>query len=110
MIFEFNYVDRKASDLRRLNRLQPEDGEDVQDLLLYDTDESQLTKRERFIMTLSAISYEVDHGMLTDRLRRELGIYHRWMQEGRFNGLLGDNEEAAIRADLEKYYDLIFGK
>lgn len=109
MIFDNTYMESKAEDFALLERRKPKSGEQVQDWLLHDTDESQLTERERLIMILSAIAYEVEHNMLTEELSDELYFYHQDLQNGKLDGLLGENEETEIRADIEKCYALVFG-
>ena len=98
----------KKADFAYLDRLSPTTGSQVQDLILHTTDESQLTERERLVMILTAIAYEVDHDMLTEELSDELYFYNMDMEKGKLDGLLGENEEAEIKADLRKYYSIVF--
>lgn len=106
--YEDTYMAWKEDELARLERLNPKSGAQVQDLSLHDTDESQLTERERLIMIMSVVIYEVDNNMLTEEIRGELGYYHRMMTEGKLEGMLAENEEAAVIADIEKYYTIVF--
>lgn len=106
--YEETYMAWKEEELARLERLNPKSGAQVQDLSLHDTDESQLTERERLVMILTAIVYEVDHNMLTEDLSDELYFYHQDLNEGKLDGILGDNEKEAVIADIEKYYAAVF--
>ena len=98
----------KEDELARLERRNPKSGAQVQDISLHDTDESQLTERERLIMIMSAVIYEVDHNMLTEELSDELYFYFQDLQSGKLDGMLAENEEAEVKADIEKYYAMVF--
>lgn len=106
--YEDTYMAWKEDELARLERLNPKSGAQVQDLSLHDTDESQLTERERLIMIMSVVIYEVDNNMLTEEIRGELGYYHRMLTEGKLEGMLAENEETEVIADIEKYYATVF--
>ena len=108
--YEDTYMAWKEDELSRLEWLKPKTGAQVQDYSLHDTDESQLTERERLIMILSVVAYEVEHNMLTKEIRGELGYYHRILKEGKLAGMLAENEEAEVIADIDKYYDMVFTK
>lgn len=105
---EDTYMAWKEDEFARLERLNPKSGAQVQDLSLHDTDESQLTERERLVMILTAIAFEVEHNMLTEELGDELYFYYQDLQAGKLDGILGDNEKAAVTADIEKYYAAVF--
>lgn len=105
---EDTYMAWKADEYARLERLTPKSGAQVQDLSLHDTDESKLTERERLIMILTAIVYEIDHNMLTEELSDELYFYYQDLQTGKLDGILGDNEKAAVKADIEKCHAAVF--
>ena len=105
---EDTYMAWKEDEFARLERLNPKSGAQVQDLSLHDTDESQLTERERLVMILTAIAFEVEHNMLTEELSDELYFYYQDLQAGKLDGILGDNEKAAVTADIEKYYTAVF--
>lgn len=105
---EDTYMAWKEDEFARLERLNPKNGAQVQDLSLHDTDESQLTERERLVMILTAIAFEVEHNMLTEELSDELYFYYQDLQAGKLDGILGDNEKAAVTADIEKYYAAVF--
>ena len=107
--YEDTYMAWKEDELARLERLNPKNGAQVQDLSLHDTDESQLTERERLIMIMSVVVYEVDNDMLTKEIRGELGYYHRMLTEGKLDGVLGENEAEEVKADIEKYHAIVFG-
>ena len=106
---EDTYMAWKADEFARLERLNPKSGAQVQDLSLHDTDESKLTKRERLIMILTAIAYEVDHDMLTEELSDELYFYYQDLRNGKLDGILGENEAEEVKADIEKYHAIVFG-
>ena len=106
--YEDTYMAWKEDELARLERLAPQSGAQVQDLSLHDTDESQLTERERLIMIMSVVIYEVENNMLTEEIRGELGYYHRMLTEGQLDGMLAENEKAEVIADIEKYYSVVF--
>ena len=105
---EDTYMAWKEDEFARLEKLNPKSGAQVQDLSLHDTDESQLTERERLVMILTAIAFEVEHNMLTEELSDELYFYYQDLQAGKLDGILGDNEKAAVTADIEKYYAAVF--
>lgn len=107
---EDTYMAWKADEFVRLKKLNPKSGAQVQDLSLHDTDESKLTERERLIMILTVITYEVDHDMLTEELSDELYFYYQDLQAGKLEGILGDNEKAEVKADIEKYHAVVFGR
>lgn len=106
--YEDTYMACKKDEFSRLERLNPKSGAQVQDLSLHDTDESQLTERERLVMILTAIAFEVEHNMLTEELSDELYFYYQDLQAGKLDAILGDNEKAAVTADIEKYYAAVF--
>lgn len=108
MIFDNTYMESKKDDFDLLERRKPINGAQVQDWLLHDTDESQLTERDRLIMILTAIVYEVEHDMLTDELSDELYFYYQDLQAGKLDGILGEDEETEIKADIKKYYTVVF--
>ena len=106
---EDTYMAWKTDEYARLGRLNPKSGAQVQDLSLHDTDESKLTERERLIMILIAIAYEVDHNMLTEELSDELYFYYQDLHSGKLDGILGENEAEEVKADIEKYHAMVFG-
>lgn len=106
---EDTYMAWKTDEYARLGRLNPKSGAQVQDLSLHDTDESKLTARERLVMIMTAIAYEVEHNMLTDELEDELYFYYQDLHSGKLDGILGENEEEEVKADIEKYHATVFG-
>ena len=106
--YEDTYMAWKEDEFVRLEKLNPQSGTQVQDLSLHDTDESKLSERERLVMILIAIGYEIEHNMLTEELNDELYFYHQDLQAGKLDGILGDNEKDAVKADIEKYYSAVF--
>ncbi|MBQ6831933.1 MAG: hypothetical protein IJO28_04790 [Oscillospiraceae bacterium] len=106
--YEDTYMAWKADEFARLEKLNPKSGAQVQDLCLHDTDESKLTKRERLVLILIAICYEIEHNMLTEELTDELYFYYQDMQKGRLEKILAENEINAIKTDIEKYYKSVF--
>lgn len=105
---EDTYMAWKEEEFARLKTLNPQSGAQVQDLSLHTTDEAQLTERERLVMILIAIAYEVEHNMLTEELSDELYFYYQELHESKLDGILGDNEKDEIIADIEKYYTMVF--
>ena len=106
---EDTYMAWKADEFARLERINPKSGAQVQDISLHDTDESKLTERERLIMILTAIAYEVNHNMMTEELSDELYFYYQDLHSGKLDGILGENEAEEVKADIEKYYAMVFG-
>ena len=107
--YEDTYMAWKADEFARLEKLNSKSGAHVQDLRLHDPDESKITERERLIMILTAIAYEVDHNMLTEELSDELYFYYQDLHSGKLDGILGENEAEEVKADIEKYYAMVFG-
>ena len=110
MNFEDTYMAWKEDKLTRLKNHNPKSGAQVQDISLHDTNESQLTKRERLIMIMSVIIYEVDHNMLTEEIRGELDYYYGMLVDGELEGMLAENEKDELIGDLRKYYTMVFGE
>ena len=108
--YEDTYMAWKEDELSRLERRKPKSGAQVQDISLHDTDESQLTERERLIMIMSVIIYEVDHNMLTEEIRSELDYYYGILMDGELEGTLANNEKDELIEDLKKYHSIVFGK
>lgn len=102
--YEDTYMAWRDDELARLERLKPKSGAHVQDLSLYDTDESQLTERERLIMIMSVVIYEMDNDMLTEEICGELDYYHEMLTDGKLEGMFAENEEAEAISDIERYY------
>lgn len=110
MIYEDTYKEWKEDDIEILNERQPKSGSQVQDIILYGTDERRISKRQRCIMIMSAISYEVDHDMLTPELKDELYFYNEDMETGKLEKCLGDNEKEDVYNDIRKYYKIVYGE
>lgn len=106
--YEDTYMAWKEDELARLKRRNPNSGAQVQDISLHDTDESQLTERERLIMIMSVVIYEVDHDMLTEEIRGELDYYYGMLADGELEGILAENEKNQLIGDLKKYYTMVF--
>ena len=110
MVFEDNYMEWREGSYFVLEEVKPEDGQFAQDYMLGDTDDSQLTERERLMCILPVIKWMIEHDMLTKECKTELRIYYREFNEGKFNGLLGDDEVDEIRKDLFDCYHKVFGE
>jgi len=110
MIFEDNYMEWLEDAFYILDKSAFENGEAAQDYLLGDTDDSKLTERERLLCVLPLIKWMVERDMLTKECKTELRIYYREYNEGKFNGLLGDDEADEIRKDLFECYHKVFGE
>lgn len=108
MIYEDNYMVCKELDFALLERRKPRNGTQVQNWLLDDTDDSTLSERERLIVILPAIVYEVEHDMLTEELSDELYLYYEDMKAGRLDGILGDDERDSVKADITRCYKTVF--
>ncbi len=87
----------------------PIDGLDAQYEGLYFLDEDELTERERFIMMLSVIKWEVEHDMLTDELKDELEYYYDEVISGRFRKHIRKEDLSSIMSDLSECYNKVFG-
>lgn len=110
MIHEDNYMEYREMYSELLTSRNVKDGTEAQQQCLYDTDESSLTERERFIMILAVIVWEIDHNILTPELEDELYLYYEDVTSGKFDGLLGDDEVDEIKKDLFRSYETVFGK
>ncbi len=110
MVFEDTYMGWREDLYSDLGKLSPKNGSFVQDYILGDTDDSQLTERERVLLVLPVIKWMVEHDMLTPECEDELYLYYEDFQNGKFNGLLGDDEEDEIRKDLFDCYHKVFGE
>ena len=108
MIYEDKYTDylEMFYDISIKHNLKT--GNDVQDMCLYDTDENSLSERDRFVMILAVVVYEVEHDILTPEMKDELGYYYREYNNGMFDGILGEDEEEKIVKDLTDCYNKVF--
>jgi len=110
MVFEDNYMEWREYTYKFLDRRSPKNGQIAQQYALEDTDDSQLTERERLLCILPVIKWMIEHDMLTKECKMELKIYYREFNEGKFDGLLGDDEADEIRKDLFDCYHKAFGE
>ena len=110
MIYEDNYNEYLEMTYEICESRKLKTGTQVQDHCLYDTDESLLTERERFIMILSVIMYETEHNILTPEIKGELGYYYRTYKNGLLSDMLGDDEREQAIKDLCNCYDKVFNK
>ena len=62
--------------------------------------EDELSERERLIMMLSVIKWEIDHDMLTDELEGELDYYYDELTSGRLKKHIRAKDFIAITKDL----------
>ena len=90
------------------NEREPLDGEDAQREGLYFLEEDKLTERERLIMMLSVIKWEIEHNMLTDELRDELDYYYNEFLSGRLKEHIYQEDRIAITKDLTECYQKVF--
>lgn len=109
MIYEDNYMEWLNDTYDELSVKKPLNGSQVQDICLNNTDDSQLTERERLIIILPVIKWEIEHDMLTDELRDELYLYNEDIISGKFDGILGEDEEEQVKHDLFECYEKVFG-
>ncbi|MDD7337852.1 MAG: hypothetical protein PUG56_03970 [Ruminococcus sp.] len=110
MIYEDNYNEYLELTYEICESRKLKTGAQVQDHCLYDTDESSLTERERFIMILSVIMYETEHNILTPEIKGELGYYYRTYKNGLLSDMLGDDEREQAIKDLCNCYDKVFNQ
>ena len=87
----------------------PIDGFDAQRNGLYFLDEDTLSERERLIMMLSVIKWEIGHDMLTDELKDELDYYYDELTSGRLKKHIHKKDLISITQDLTDCYNLVFG-
>lgn len=71
--------------------------------------EDELSERERLIMMLSVIKWEIDHDMLTDELEGELGYYYDELTSGRLLKHIYKKDFLSITTDLSDCYKQVFG-
>ena len=109
MKYEDNYQSWEEFFSHHLNRRKPKNGGQVQDIVLYDTDENSLTERERFIFILITVKYEIKHNMLTEEMKDELDYYFDVFERNVFEDVLGEDEEEQIMNDLRWCYEQVFG-
>lgn len=108
MIFEDNYKEYLEDTYELLENRNIKTGFQAQCNCLYDTDESSLTERERLIMMLPVIKWEVENDVLTPELKDELELYYEEVTEGKFDNLLGEDEVEAVKHDLFECYEKVF--
>ena len=70
--------------------------------------ENDLSERERLIMMLSVIKWEIDHNMLTEELKGELGYYYDEMTSGRLMKHIYKKDLLLIKEDLSDCYKRVF--
>ena len=110
MIFEDSYSEWLEDVYKDLNNFKPKNGRQAEDRIILNTDDSKLTERERLLCVLPLIKWMVEHDMLTPECEDELYLYYQDFQNGKFDGLLGDDEEDEIRKDLFECYHKVFGE
>ena len=84
------------------------DGYDAQEDGLYFIPESSLTERERLIMMLSVIKWEIEHDMLTSELKDELDYYYDELTSGRLKKHIHQEDLEAITTDLTECFKKVF--
>lgn len=107
MKYEDSYKEYLEDTYADLRIRAPKNGKDVEEICL-DNVNPKITERERLLFMLPVIKYEVEHDMLTEEAKDELYIYYKEMLSGKFNGLLGDDEEQLIKNDLFECYNKVF--
>lgn len=110
MVYEVSYNDYLDEVERLIKSRKLDSGLKIQQHCLYDTDEDALTERERFLMILSVVVFEVKLELLTPELEDELYLYMRDYNSGKFNGVLGDDEKEQVIKDLTDCYNKVFSK
>lgn len=108
MIYDDKYTDylEMFNDISVQRNLKT--GNDVQDHCLHCTDEDSLSERDRFVMILAVIVYEIEHDILTPELEDELYLYYEDYKNGKLDGILGEDEEERIVKDLTDCYNKVF--
>lgn len=71
--------------------------------------EDELSERERLIMMLSVIKWEIDHNMLTNELEGELDYYYDELTSGRLKKHIHKKDLISITKDLTDCYNKVFG-
>ena len=110
MKFDYNYMQWREDTYRFLKKRNPKNGQVAQEYLLEDTDDSKMPERIRLLCILPLIKWMVEHNMLTPECEDELYLYYEDFQNGKFDGLLGDDEADEIRKDLFDCYHKVFGE
>lgn len=100
LFLEYQYYTIKARGAKT--------GREAEQFCLDNTDDSQLTERERLIFILPVIKWEIENNQLTPPLKDELEIYYRDVSQGKFDNLLGDDEIDLVKKDLFDCYHKIF--
>ncbi|MBQ7522944.1 MAG: hypothetical protein IJT07_00255 [Oscillospiraceae bacterium] len=106
---EDTYLSWKEFAYYVLDDINPTCGRDAQEFFLYQMDEDSLTERERLFAILSAISYELDHDMLTQELKGELRYYYAQYKNGNLATLLNKDEREEVQNELLNFYQKVFG-
>ena len=70
--------------------------------------EDELTERERLIMMLSVIKWEIEHNMLTEELKDELDYYCDEFTSGRLEKHIAKEDYILISQDLKECYQQVF--
>ena len=105
-----NYTEYKNFIYSFLKDRPITDGYDAQCDGLYFIDEDTLTERERLIMMLSVIKWEIDHDMLTEELKDELDYYYDELISERLLLHIEAEDLQAIKTDLTDCYKKVFGQ
>jgi len=103
-----NYIEYRDFIYFMFKKRPPMDGEEAQFEGLYFLDENELTERERLIMMLSVIKWEVEHNMLTEELKNELDYYYDEVTSGRLEKHITKDDYKLILHDLTECYQRVF--
>lgn len=103
-----NYIEYRNFIDFMFNKRPPSDGAEAQREGLYFLNENELTERERLIMMLSVIKWEIEHNMLTEELKDELDYYYDEFTSGRLEKHFAKEDYILISQDLKECYQRVF--
>ena len=104
-----NYEEYKSFIYYYFDKRPPMDGFEAQMEGICFIREEDVTERERFIMILSVIVWEIEHDMLTEELTGELEYYYYEWESGRLKQHIRKDDLLAMRRDLLVSYKKVFG-
>lgn len=103
-----NYEEYKEFIHYLFTKRPPIDGQEAQREGICYFNQNDVTERERLIIILSVIKWEIDHDMLTEELAGELDYYYHEYQLGNLNQHIAPIDKTMIVHDLIECYKKIF--
>lgn len=103
-----NYEEYKDFINYLFTKRPPIDGQEAQIEGISFFNQDDVTERERLIIVLSVIKWEIEHDMLTEELAGELDYYYHEYQLGRLDQHIHPIDRAMIVHDLIECYQKIF--